>query len=141
MDQLGLPQHYQYLAAFKELENQRISLIYEQQQIQAQNQFGRQRNQEMEEKIQEDQIVIQHLNEQINNYKQAIKQFKSTERINKSMGKIQVEGRPSFSKSLRENKENICEHLEVPLFPNLQLTKSIEHDTTIASFKSIEGQQ
>ena len=88
MDQLGMPQHYQYLAAFKELENERISLIYEQQQIEAQNEFGRQRNQEMEEKIQEDQLVIQHLNEQINSYKCAIRQFKSTERISKSIGNI-----------------------------------------------------
>ena len=37
MDKLGLNQGKQYLTAFKEIQNQRVSLIYSQKQIEAEN--------------------------------------------------------------------------------------------------------
>ena len=62
MDKLGLNQGKNYLTAFKDIQNQRVALIYSQKQIEAENNKIYEQNQEMEQKIEEDKTIISHLN-------------------------------------------------------------------------------
>lgn len=92
MEKLGLREMKDYVGVYRELEGERNELVQQQRIVESVSQEVEESNYSMEEKIEEDRTIVEHLSQEIAKYKQALQSIKGGE-----------EGRPSFSKS-KENK-------------------------------------
>ena len=124
MEDIGSHQSKDYLATYKDIENERIELIYSQKNIEGENNLLREEKLEMEDKIEEDMCITSHLNEEIMRYRTALQEAKD-------------EGKRSFVKSRKADKENINLSCSLSVIPCSKMTKSVDVDTTMNSHKNI----